>query len=367
MNLHSLSFEFSNAGYLIFFVVPFFILNYFLFQFRKKFNERFFSNDYFSSILRSPSYFYIKTIFFLFGWTLLCMAFMNPKGNPHYSSKEGITDESSFVGKQKPHQILFLIDTSTSMSAKDTRNGNSRLEYALEIVKDIVDNLSNENIAITAFTEKTTPLVPFTMDHLFIRLFLNQINYNEGDVPGTDLSVALNYAKKELSPFSDSTLKTVVFLTDGEDTKIAFSSSTEKQKRIEALVDILGKKPLHNFRLYTVGLGTLSGASIPDFLYVGEPVQTKLRQDNLEKISQKVKGIYYYANNYSPPVIGREIAGEISSRNIMILNNGFNSLSNQENENLAFDYYFQIPLLFSILCFLYYLLGPDVYKRPRLS
>ena len=72
------------------------------------------------------------------------------------------------------------------MAVVDTRVGESRLDYAKEIIDELVSQLDGEEVALYSLTSEMTLLVPPTNDYLYLRLMLHQVGYNEGDVYGTD-------------------------------------------------------------------------------------------------------------------------------------------------------------------------------------
>ena len=84
-----------------------------------------------------------------------------------------------------------MLDTSASMSVEDTRQKNTRLEVAKEIIDEMVQKLDGQNVALYSFTSALTPIVPLTLDYLFTRLMLQDVHLNYGEVAGTDLFESL--------------------------------------------------------------------------------------------------------------------------------------------------------------------------------
>lgn len=215
------------------------------------------------------------------------------------SAENEFENSQNVTRKRRFHEVLFLVDTSYSMSVTDTRTHKSRLEYAKEIIEEIVAKLDGQNIALYAFTSEVTPLVPPTMDYIFFRLFTKKLGYNEGDIAGTDLLEALDtVAKKHFSPAKK--LKTIILLTDGGDTRLEGLSDVNRNREIELMTRRLANADEMNVRLYTIGLGSPEGMIIPEIEFEGRPVKSALDESLLQALSQKGRGKYFFANSYSP-------------------------------------------------------------------
>jgi len=198
---HDLHYQFPMAGYLFPLALVIFVLYWRLFEYRKTTLSGFASEKVLQDILipRSRYNFWAKTVAFFLVWIFAAWALMQPTGNGHYPLETAMEAAAKPKGKakeavvkRKAHDVIFLVDASASMSVQDTRTGVSRLNYAKEIVDQIVSGLRGESTALYAFTSDTSKLSPRTMDYLFVRLILRQMRINEGDIAGTNLVEALS-------------------------------------------------------------------------------------------------------------------------------------------------------------------------------
>jgi Ca-activated chloride channel family protein len=162
---------------------------------------------------RSPWIFWTKAIFFSIAWIAATIALMQPVGNGHYPEQ---ALPQANIGKmniplevkRKAHDVIFLIDASASMEVKDTREGKSRLDSAKEISDEIIRLLDGDNIALYAFTSKTTEVSPLTLDALYVRFMLSELGVNEGGFAGTDLTDALGTIHRKFLSKPTKRLKT---------------------------------------------------------------------------------------------------------------------------------------------------------------
>ncbi len=72
-------------------------------------------------------------------WILACLALMGPEGNIHYLPTDQSTQESNHSDQTR--ELIFLVDTSASMSVPDGSHGQTRLDEAKEIMQNIVSQL----------------------------------------------------------------------------------------------------------------------------------------------------------------------------------------------------------------------------------
>ena len=98
--------------------------------------------------------------------------------------------------KRKGVDILIVLDTSTSMDAVDVTP--SRIEKAKYELSRLINNLKGDRIGLIVFSGSAHLHLPLTTDYSAARLFLNSINTEIVETPGTDLSGALKLALKQV-------------------------------------------------------------------------------------------------------------------------------------------------------------------------
>lgn len=393
MNLRDLHFASPNAIYLIFGVAVLALLLYGLHRYRKRALERLGSLDVIASILtpRSPLLTLIRSTALCFAWIFAVIALMEPLGAPRYRG-EGGDGESRTLGeelisadadaespetsvrKRKAHDIIFLLDTSASMSVSDTRTKVTRLDYAKEIIDEVVSELDGQNTALYAFTSQVYTVAPATVDYLFVRLILKLVGINEGDVAGTDLAEALETVRRKHFRRNRDRLITLILLTDGGDTRLETLAGQERAKEMQTIVSRLHGAEELNLRVYTVGIGSPQGAVIPDIQYEGKSVVSSLDEELLRALAEAGRGRYYFANDYSALSIAQSIITEssqddpfveVEEKSGELIGVVERTASRDREKDLIFDLYFQYPLAVALICLGIALFLPETTVRRR--
>ncbi len=221
----------------------------------------------------SPGLRLAKRAFLLTAVTLIVVAL----AQPHFAKRETVVE-------RRGTDVLIAIDVSNSMLAKDV--APSRLEKAKLELSGVVDRLKGDRIGVVAFAGEAFIQCPLTLDRGAVKLFLSTVNPNLVSVQGTSISRAIDTAVQAF-PGEQAEGKALVLLTDGEDHEGA---------ALEA-ADRAGKKGV---RIFTIGIGTPEGRTIPDESgtgfkrdSAGRPVVSKLNESLLKEIAGKTKGKYY--------------------------------------------------------------------------
>jgi Ca-activated chloride channel family protein len=194
--------------------------------------------------------------------------------------------------KQEGVDIFVALDVSLSMRAEDIKP--SRLEKAKFEIGNLIDRLAGDRLGLIVFAGDAFTQFPLTTDYSAAHVFLDVVDVDAVPTPGTSLSSAIERAIESFD-VKDPTTKVLVIITDGEETEgDAFAAAEEA-----------GKK---GARIYTIGMGSPSGAPIPIYSGAGQQVDfkrdksgnvvvTKLDEPSLEKIAAAGNGTYYRATN----------------------------------------------------------------------
>jgi Ca-activated chloride channel family protein len=235
--------------------------------------------------------------------------------------------------------VVIALDASLSMSAEDL--APSRLEQAKHAIGSLLDELAGDRVGLVTFAGQAQVNCPLTVDHGAIRLFLESIDAEAVQVPGTALASALQSGLQALridDREMDDRGRALVLFTDGED-------------HAGELDPVLGELSGRGVAVYVVGSGTPRGAPIPlrDAAGVlsgykkdreGKVVTTRLNESVLEEIALETGGLYYRAttNEVEVDEIGQALTalseGELGSE-----------LRTRYEER------FQIPLILAWLAF----------------
>ena len=187
--------------------------------------------------------------------------------------------------------VFFCVDLSQSMNAQDIHP--TRLEKVKFELKRMVDALTGNRMGIVMFSNDAFMQCPLTYDLAALNLFISSLNTYLVPNTGTDfvppLRMSMEKMKKEPTVEGKKVAKVVVLISDGEN----FGSETE---------NIVEKMKEANITLFTLGIGTPTGAEVPGekggkkYDKKGQVVVSKLNSQMLRKLASKTGGKYFEIN-----------------------------------------------------------------------
>lgn len=313
---------------------------------------------------RLPFSFWFKAVLLCLTWIMAVLALMQPKGNAHYPTETATPQLSQkTILHKKQHEVIFLVDVSASMGVADLANGNTREAMAKEIVNDIISKLKGNNVSLLAFTSTTISIVPSTLDYLFTRLMLQQLQINEEDTAGTNIRQALEYTLKKYGSLPLEVPKTLILLTDGGDTHIENLEGNMRRQAVDELINPLLHLTEKNWNLITVGIGSTVGGRVPDVLYEGHPIISAIDLPLLQQISSAAQGPLFIANDATALQMAHNISMEIAK------DSSYEEkvIRTTSPEDMIYSYYFQIPLGIAICALALILLTPDTAKHTQIN
>ena len=255
-------------------LVPFYWL------FLRKLNRK---NNFFASIphsiqsLISPqkSISAILRELFLFRTAIVCIILA--MGQPVFGTKKMAS--SSFKS-----EIIFCLDISNSMNAKDISPAVTRLEIAKRGLIEFMNQLKGERVGIVVFAGNSFVQLPITTDYGSAKTFLQEVETTMISNQGTNINDALNLAKSLFSPINCP--KRILLITDGE------NHAEDPTASISALRN-------QQIGLFVLGIGTENGGPImrnpdrPELGYVTENDRTIISKVNvalLKSLALKANG-----------------------------------------------------------------------------
>lgn len=360
-----LSYECPQAVYLSLFSLLILLLSVYLYVFRASQNAKLGTPQLLAEVLipRSNLIFWIKTGALALLWILAVAALMGPRGNARYPDEEIHSSTSRHPSQlaekaQRPVRDVFvLIDASASMEVKDSRNGVTRLDLAKDIADQFVSRLNGENVALLAFTSELTQMSPLTLDYLFVRLRLRELQINEGNIPGTDFKHLFQELEKDYVQSPSQKMHSVIIFTDGGDTGYQASEGEAKTLRKKEILDLIDAMQ-QRARVFIVGMGSLQGAEIPGTSFQGRAVHSSLDAALLNQMAVHGQGIFYDANQRSAVDIADELLKDLSSTPAGTVSATL-PVSKTSAQHQVYDYFFQMPLGFAVLLLLLVILCPD--------
>ena len=146
-----------------------------------------------------------------------------------------------------PTDIVFVVDVSKSMYVKDF--APDRLSRAKRVIKDVVSQLSNEQVGIVVFAGKANTYVPLTNDYYYVNKSVDGISADLVTQQGTSLHEALKISSLIYGADSKRT-KIMCLISDGE------FHDKESSKTADSLRKL-------GIKLFSFGLGTTTGGYVP--------------------------------------------------------------------------------------------------------
>ena len=202
--------------------------------------------------------------------------------------------QSGFVEQdfmQRGRDIVLAIDTSKSMASTDY--APDRMTRAKLSAQDIMNAMKGDRFGLVAFAGAAQVEAPLTIDYQSVLDAINQLDTKTVERGGTDITSAIQSAEMALGK-SEGPYRALVLLTDGEDLE---EDSVAAAKHAAS----------YGIRIFTVGIGTKEGSTIPidpeHHGYLrdrdGQIVHSRLGEDRLRKIAQQTGGFYVHLENGS--------------------------------------------------------------------
>jgi Ca-activated chloride channel family protein len=188
--------------------------------------------------------------------------------------------------KQEGKDIFIAVDLSQSMKAQDM--GPSRIQRVKFELKNLVKNFNTDRIGLIIFSSEAFIQCPLTFDQNVLQLHLDGLHTDLVPNQGTDIAAPLGLALKKFQNDDnpDPTSKSIILISDGED----FGGN---------ISDILGQLNEAGITIFSLGVGTTEGATIPSNNGIimdpktGRPVISKLEPSNLKNVASKTNGAYF--------------------------------------------------------------------------
>jgi Ca-activated chloride channel family protein len=218
-----------------------------------------------------------KALLLVAGFISITIALTEPKWNPQVQRI-----------KRQGRDVCILLDTSRSMLAEDIKP--NRLERSKIAIRDLLETLKGDRMAIVTFAGNSTVKCPLTQDYAFVRMVLADISTESSSRGGTMIGDAVRKAAEEVFDKQSREFKDIILITDGEDHDSFPVRAAEKAAEA-------------GIRIIAIGLGDESqGSRIPitgpngerTFLkYKGEEVWSKVDGDMLRELVYATEGGKY--------------------------------------------------------------------------
>jgi Ca-activated chloride channel family protein len=222
----------------------------------------------------------IKLVLLLVALVFLFLALARPQWG---TAKEVVAQEG--------RDVLIALDVSRSMLVQDVTP--SRLAFAKQKIKSLVDALTAERLGLMVFSGNALILCPFTADTQAFANFLDLVEVEEHSTGTTALDKALTQAIATFNAVPQRKHRIMILFTDGED----FSPHLEQVKE---------KAKAAGLTIFAVGVGTNEGGPIP--LYDdkgvfqghqkdknGAVIMSRLQEQVLTHVAEQTGAYYVHA------------------------------------------------------------------------
>lgn len=319
---------FLERGYAWYLIIALLFIVLFVLQLfqRNKMVQQLGTEDLVANILRPVSsnrafwrYFLIRNAIVFIVLALMQPAFGNKK----------ITAQTNGV------ELVFAMDISSSMDAKDMSNNTSRIEAAKKAMVQFVNQAPAGKVGLLVFAGSVYPQLPLTADKVAAKMYIEELSTDIMSNQGTNIGLALNEASVFFS--DENVKKVVVLITDGEN----------HEGGLERAYGVLKE---NNIDLLVLGLGSKKGALVPKssepnsgYLKddLGRSVISKLNEGMIKNIAQDAEGKYIISSDAFP--------------NISKLLTEINSSDTTNEVDLEFEVKenrYQWPLSMALICLL---------------
>lgn len=202
--------------------------------------------------------------------------------------------------ERKGIDVVIALDVSKSMLAKDIQP--DRLTRSKQLIRSMMDKMSNDRIALVVFAGRSYLQVPLTTDYSAMSMMLQNVTPDYVPTQGTVISQAVDLATKSFSE-KEKKYKSLIIISDGED-------------HDEAVAEKVRKAAEDGIIVHTVGVGSPDGSTIYDPATKslklddnGEPVVSKLNEKELRSIASIGRGTYTLLGNTDK--VAKKLVGEL--------------------------------------------------------
>jgi len=189
------------------------------------------------------------------------------------------------TASQASADVMFVLDVSRSMLAEDA--APNRLARAKAEIGQLVSRLEEHRVGLVVFAGRAVQACPLTPDHSFFTTVLSTIDTRSAGKGGSRVGEAIKAGLRGF-PVGQGA-KLIVLISDGDD-QDPYSEEAAKAARDAGV------------RIVTIGYGNPDGSQITlvdpqtkartTLMHDGQPVISKLNEEQLKKIALVTEGLY---------------------------------------------------------------------------
>lgn len=215
--------------------------------------------------------------------------------------------------QRKGIDVVIALDVSKSMLSQDI--APSRLEKSKLLIQTLLKKLDGDRVGLVIFAGNAYLQMPLTVDYSSLMLYLRSISTNSVPAQGTIITDALEKSENAFKQ-TDKKYKAIIVITDGEDHE---ENAINKAEEIAS----------DGTKIFTIGVGTGNGGTIPVYDQSGKKVSEKKDEDSniiiskmnsnmLQALAKAGNGNYYVLDNTK--IVSDFIAKDIAKMETKTIN-----------------------------------------------
>ena len=233
---------------------------------------------------------------------------------------------------RKGVDVMIALDVSKSMLATDV--APDRLTKAKQLIMLMSEKMQNDRVGFIVFAGRAYLQLPLTVDYNVMKMMLQNAGPDMVTYQGTVIGDAVDMAMKSFNE-NEHKYKSLIIISDGEDHDETAIQKTKEAAESGVVVN-------------TVGIGSPQGATLydpqtraPKLDDSGNPVVSKLNEDEMKSIASAGRGSYILLQN--PEVAAEKLISGIEGMEQRNLG------SMQFTEFTSFFQYFLLAGLLALL------------------
>jgi Ca-activated chloride channel family protein len=246
-------------------------------------------------------------------------------------------------GERKGSDIAICLDLSNSMMAEDIQP--NRLQRSKMLVANLLSSFTADRVSLVAFAGTSFIQMPLTNDYNATRLFLDDMDCSLISSQGTAIGDAIEKALLSFGyddpdrEWDNKQGRAIIVISDGENHEDDAVAAARRAANL-------------GVRVCTIGIGSTSGAPIPEYDPRGRKggykresggsiIMTRLNEDMLRDIAKAGDGVYISGGNVHSSL------SDITDLLDKLQKNDYG-----EAQFAAYESRYMYPLTIALVCFL---------------
>jgi Ca-activated chloride channel family protein len=126
-------------------------------------------------------------------------------------------------------------------------------------------------------------------------------------------------------------------------------------------------KSRKSLQIFTIGVGTKKGGTIPNLTYMGKKVHSSLDDSFLKALGERGGGRYFEGNSLDTLSVAKTIIDSMTTESPFLSSHEAKTSTylSRQGDDFIYDRYYQYPLALAILLLASFLIFPENWKREK--